>query len=82
MGVESCTVGALTPGEQQYVERFARSGTTELELLVRLSKYFRGKHTLDEIVWREGVEYAKLTALIRAFPTLLVTSQRSTADST
>ena len=41
-------------------------------LLKRLLPYFRGRHTTDEVMWRENLQRSDLQSLMAAFADVLV----------
>ena len=47
--------------------------TDELALFLRLCPYFRGKHTLEEIMYRENLSRAQLTEILKKFSAVVRT---------
>ena len=80
----SRTSTTLSPTEQAYVDKLARTGTgADVSLhsvLLRLCPYFRGKHSSEEIAWREGVSVDTIAQLLRSYPKLLAASHRARAE--
>lgn len=68
----------LTPQELHALEAHERSGRSveNYRRLLRLAKYFRGKMSTQEIMWREGEEGSTIEEVCNEFKLILVVSKR------
>ena len=62
----------LSPAEYA-AARAQQVAPNELELFLRLCPYFRGKHTLEEIMYRENLNRAQLIDVIKKFAAVVRT---------
>jgi hypothetical protein len=83
-----CVRMCAPPPLSRYIDRLPPPSDTSLSgvgggkfhnhcQLLRLCPYFRGRHSTDEICWREGMEQHALMQLIREYPKLLAASLRT-----
>lgn len=55
----------LSPFEEAYVKAVASEDTPLDRLFVRLCAYSRGRHHIDEIVWRENITHQDVSTVLR-----------------
>lgn len=60
------------PYEDVYLQRLSERGPT-FQLFLKLCPFFRGKHHIEEIMWRENITREDLMKVLEKYQTLLVT---------
>jgi len=62
----------LKPYEKSYLQKQLEDKGPSFQLLERLCPYFRGKHTMEEILWRENISREEFSSILNRYSAILV----------